>query len=646
MSHAVPAGDGVSMADKQRTVLISLIIDFILWIPDVVAAILSMSIVLFADAVKCLNEIIATFFAYLTIRKMAKGGAGAYDYGMGKFETVTSIITGGVMLISLALVFFVAIYRIAIPESIVHEGAYLGIILMIIGVTMNTFLWKKNFRLYEKEPSPIMDSQWRLFRTKAFSDFAVLLSLIFSLAFSHYAWWPIVEWTDTNSFGVYLAIGYTQSYALEANLIDTLGGSHFIRSSPQTVYSGWQHFGLTYDKASGIASLYKGGSLVATTNVGSFTPRTDTGMLIGYHPRYTGSPVYGAPPTSERMLQGGIDELAIYRRALGAAEIQQLSRLRPERCSDYPPEIGRQPQGTIVVEGGAVSFAVSAGGSQLLRFQWHHNGMPLAGAEDEVLSLTDVALSGAGDYSVIVANAFGAVTSRVARLEVLPTGQSLAVPSGAVAWWRGEGNGWDELGRSDAVWGVNMTPEYSAGIAGSAFHHNGSSTYLQVAANTNLDVGRGPGFTVEGWINPEAPSVGSVVDWNDVRGNVGVGIMINRTGLGTIEATLTDTNGIYSNERMVTFASALYAVASPTNQLPGWTHVALTFDKASSKATLLVNGLVVASRNLPAIRTVASPQFPVAFTPTTSGNLYFGYRPSGYNSWGAVSRRYGRVRCL
>jgi divalent metal cation (Fe/Co/Zn/Cd) transporter len=33
-----------------------------------------------------------------------------------------------------------------------------------------------------------MDSQWRLFRTKAFSDFSVLLSLIFSLAFSQYAW--------------------------------------------------------------------------------------------------------------------------------------------------------------------------------------------------------------------------------------------------------------------------------------------------------------------------------------------------------------------------------------------------------------------------------------------------------------------------
>jgi ferrous-iron efflux pump FieF len=191
MSHAVSAGGGgpeESFADKQRIVLISLVVDFILWLPDIVAAILSMSIVLLADAVKCANEILATFFSYLTLRKIAKGGAGAYDYGMGKFETMTSVVTGGVMFISLALVFFAAIDRIVYPESIVHEGAYLGVILMVIGVCMNTFLWKKNYRVFLKEPSPIMDSQWRLFRTKAISDFSVLLSLIFSIALSRFAW--------------------------------------------------------------------------------------------------------------------------------------------------------------------------------------------------------------------------------------------------------------------------------------------------------------------------------------------------------------------------------------------------------------------------------------------------------------------------
>jgi ferrous-iron efflux pump FieF len=187
MSHAAGAGGG-SYERKQRMILTSLVIDFILWLPDIVAAVLSGSIVLFADALKCANEILATFFAYLTIRKMAKGGAGAYDYGMGKFETITSITTGGVMFISLALVFLAAIYRIAVPEAIVHEGAWLGVFLMVIGVCTNTWLWRKNYRLNQKDPSPLIDSQWRLFRTKAFSDFSVLVSLLLTLALSGYSW--------------------------------------------------------------------------------------------------------------------------------------------------------------------------------------------------------------------------------------------------------------------------------------------------------------------------------------------------------------------------------------------------------------------------------------------------------------------------
>ena len=190
MSHTCAPDDhaGGSLAIKQRTVLTSLIVDFVLWIPDIAAAILSGSIVLFADALKCANEILATFFAYLTLRKMAKGGAGAYDYGLGKFETITSIVTGGVMFVSLALVFFVAIYRIVNPEELVLEGAYLGVVLMTIGVCMNSWLWMKNYRLFQRSPSPIIDSQWRLFRTKAYSDLSVLLALIATLAFSHYSW--------------------------------------------------------------------------------------------------------------------------------------------------------------------------------------------------------------------------------------------------------------------------------------------------------------------------------------------------------------------------------------------------------------------------------------------------------------------------
>jgi cation diffusion facilitator family transporter len=195
MSHLLAAEEGsaldaVTLAKKERTVFLSLIVDFLLWIPDIIAAILAGSITMFADVVKCGNELLATFFAWLTLRKLVRGNPGAYDYGMGKLENLTGIITGAVMLISLLLVFYSAIVRIMVPEALQAGGVAFGIVMMSIGVGVNSWLWQKNYRLARKEHSPIMESQWRLFRTKAFSDLSVLLSLILSVVL-HQFWWSV-----------------------------------------------------------------------------------------------------------------------------------------------------------------------------------------------------------------------------------------------------------------------------------------------------------------------------------------------------------------------------------------------------------------------------------------------------------------------
>jgi len=443
---------------------------------------------------------------------------------------------------------------------------------------------------------------------------------------------PIVEWTDTNEFGVFLAMGYTSSYGLEGSVTDTEGHLHPIRSGSVFGFGGWQHFALTYDKASGVGSLYAGGTLIASTNMGTFTPKTDTGLLVGYHPRYPGSFVYGGPPISDRRMVGAIDELAIYRRALSGDEIRQLSRLRVERCDEYPPLIGHQPQDEIVLEGNDASIEVVAGGSQPLAFQWYRNGELVSGAQDARLDLAALPVAASGDYTVVVTNAYGSETSHVARLEVLPAGQCLPVPEGAVAWWKGDDNEWDEFGQNDAAWVIfSGAGGYTNGVVGDAFHLNGSG-YLQAGPSATLDVGQGDGFTVEGWVRPDTYSPGALVDWNDGRGNVGVGLMLGRTGPGTIDVTLSDTNAVYSFDRVVNFSTALYTLGAPGSPLPGWVHIAFTFEKASGTATVLLNGQVVLTRTLNPIRTFASPQVPVPFSPTTSGGLYLGLRPSGIYS--------------
>ena len=173
-------GETTPAESRQRTVLISLCSDIIIWIPEVVAAVLTGSVTLFADVMKCGNEILATFFAYLVIRKMRKAGQFTYDYGMGKFETITRIITGAVMLVSLIIIIYFTVSRLLHPEPLQQGGAFLSIGLMFIISIVDTYQWRKNYRIARNDPSPIIESQWRLRRAKSFADISVLLALLLS----------------------------------------------------------------------------------------------------------------------------------------------------------------------------------------------------------------------------------------------------------------------------------------------------------------------------------------------------------------------------------------------------------------------------------------------------------------------------------
>jgi len=57
-----------------------------------------------------------------------------------------------------------------------------------------------------------------------------------------------------------------------------------------------------------------------------------------------------------------------------------------------------------------------------LSFQWQFNGTNLNGATGNVLNLTNVSLADAGNYSVVVTNVYGAITSSPAVLTVISSG--------------------------------------------------------------------------------------------------------------------------------------------------------------------------------------------------------------------------------
>lgn len=74
--------------------------------------------------------------------------------------------------------------------------------------------------------------------------------------------------------------------------------------------------------------------------------------------------------------------------------------------------------GGTVLGGQLFAFYSGASGTPPLHYQWRHNGVDIAGANNTSLQLTDIHPSQAGDYSVVVTNNYGAATSSVSRLEV------------------------------------------------------------------------------------------------------------------------------------------------------------------------------------------------------------------------------------
>jgi hypothetical protein len=180
-------------------------------------------------------------------------------------------------------------------------------------------------------------------------------------------------------------------------------------------------------------------------------------------------------------------------------------------------------------------------------------------------------------------------------LQVSVVGMSGRTKVGLVALWSGEGNANDSAGSCNGqlVNGVGFAPgkvgqafdlnenfNGSFGFQGGRISRNGG--YVQIPASPTLDVGKGDGFTIEGWINPT--TVMPHMPVAEFTGNSGASIIGVQfwisigSGPGCFYANIQDTDG---SEHSMTSA--------PGFVVPNvWQHIALTYDKASGTTSFIL----------------------------------------------------------
>lgn len=133
------------------------------------------------DLFRSFSEVLAVSFSLASLKKTARGRDDLHQFGYGKLESLASLMVAGVILVSFIIVIIGMVLRLQNPHVTGLLGY--GLVLAILSFFVDAYFWRRNLRISQKEQSPVMDSQWRLFRTKALVNVCVILSLAVSMLF-------------------------------------------------------------------------------------------------------------------------------------------------------------------------------------------------------------------------------------------------------------------------------------------------------------------------------------------------------------------------------------------------------------------------------------------------------------------------------
>ena len=132
-----------------------------------------------------------------------------------------------------------------------------------------------------------------------------------------------------------------------------------------------------------------------------------------------------------------------------------------------PLSITAQPLGQRIVLGSSASFSVSVSGTAPLRYRWRFNGASILNATNAVYAIQAVGASDTGNYSVVVTNLAGTVTSSNAPLTVV------IPPALALQLWAGY-----PLLNLDGMLSSNFVVQYSTNLA--------DTNWMNLLSLTNL----------------------------------------------------------------------------------------------------------------------------------------------------------------
>ena len=133
--HISSASDNAAKETATKHALYAGVLDTAVTLGALLAA---SSSVLLADFLKTSLECIAVLLAWLALRRIVHGRNHAFDYGIGKLESLSSVFVGVLMMLGVLVIVINAVRNFMNPSHISGVGVYISIAAQVVFGIINT----------------------------------------------------------------------------------------------------------------------------------------------------------------------------------------------------------------------------------------------------------------------------------------------------------------------------------------------------------------------------------------------------------------------------------------------------------------------------------------------------------------------------
>jgi hypothetical protein len=284
------------------------------------------------------------------------------------------------------------------------------------------------------------------------------------------------------------------------------------------------------------------------------------------------------------------------------------------------PSITTQPSNVTVTAGASATFTVVASGTAPLSYQWQKAGATISGATAATYSIATAQSTDAGNYTVVVSNSAGSVTSNTAALTVdvaAPTittqPASATVTTGASVTFSVVASGTTPLSYQWQKSGTAISGATSASFAMASAQSTDAGSYTVVVSNS---AGSVTSNTITLTVNAAAPTITTQPANATVAAGAAVTFSVVASGTAPLSYQWQKSGSAISGA-----TSATYAIASVQPADAGSYIVVVSNSGgsvSSNTATLTVNA---------AAPTITTP--PSSATVTTGATVTFSVVASG-----------------